>query len=169
MLRATNRIEDAGDAEMHATMPESAPHRLEQAATAPEPGFQEELTVLVVSANLESRREVCKILEALCVNVIPCCSLAQAEPLLSLQRPKLIFCDEQLPDGNYADVLRWRQSGSPLPPVVVLTRNGEWEFYINATQRGAFDVIRSPWCPTDIELSFIRGIREGKYRVAAAR
>jgi DNA-binding NtrC family response regulator len=124
---------------------------------------------LVVSANLESRREVCKILEALCVQVIPCCSLAQAAQVLSLLRPNLVFCDEQLPDGSYADVLEWKHSASPLPPVVVLTRNGEWEFYINATQRGAFDVIRSPWCPTDIELSFIRGIREGKYRVAAAR
>jgi DNA-binding NtrC family response regulator len=154
---------------MPATMPESAPHRLESAAIAPKPGYQEELAVLVVSANLESRREVCKILEALCVQVIPCCSLAQAAQVLSLLRPNLVFCDEQLPDGSYADVLEWKHSASPLPPVVVLTRNGEWEFYINATQRGAFDVIRSPWCPTDIELSFIRGIREGKYRVAAAR
>ena len=148
-------------------MLDSAAHRFDISAT-PASDLQETLTILVVSGNLERRREVSNILEALCVDVIPCSTLGQAAQLLALQRPHLIFCDEQLPDGGYADVLELKLSGNHLPPIVVLTRNWEWEFYINATQRGAFDVIRSPWCPTDIELSFIRGIREEKqHRIAA--
>jgi DNA-binding NtrC family response regulator len=148
-------------------MLESATHRFET-STTPASDLQETLTILVVSGNLERRREVSKILEALCVEVIPCSTLAQATQLLAFQRPQLIFCEEQLPDGSYADVLEWKLPGNHLPPIVVLTRNGEWEFYINATQRGAFDVIRSPWCPTDIELSFIRGIREERHHRIAA-
>jgi DNA-binding NtrC family response regulator len=122
---------------------------------------------MVVSANLESRRAVSKILEALSVYVIPCSTLAQTEEVLSLQRPNLIFCDERLPDGGYENLLALKFSGDIPPPIVVLTRNGEWELYRDATRRGAFDVIRSPWCPTDIELSVIRGVREEKYKVAA--
>jgi hypothetical protein len=39
---------------------------------------------------------------------------------------------------------------------------------MDATRRGAFDVIRSPWCPTDIELSILRAAREEKQSVARA-
>src|SRR5580693_1256051 len=125
--------------------------------------IEDALTVLVVSADLESRRSVTKILEALSVQVIPCSTLNQAEQVLSLQRPHLIFCDERLPDGSYSDLLELKDPGRIPPPIVVLTRIGEWELYMDATRRGAFDVIRSPWCPTDIELSLIRGAREERH------
>jgi hypothetical protein len=63
--------------------------------TTYESGLQDELTILVVSANLESRRAVSKIVEALSVQVIPCPTLVQTKQVLSLQRPNLIFCDEE--------------------------------------------------------------------------
>jgi DNA-binding NtrC family response regulator len=151
---------------MNPTLRESAAHRFEISTTY-EPVLQEQLTILVVSAILESRRQVSNILEALSVQVIPCSTVAQTEQLLSHQRPSLIFCDERLPDGGYADVLELKLPGKLLPPIVVLTRNGEWELYMDATLRGAFDVIRSPWCPTDIELSLIRGVRETRHKIAA--
>lgn len=132
-------------------------------STPYETRIEDELTVLVVSADLESRRSVTKTLEALSVHVISCSTLNQAVEVLSLQRPHLVFCDERLPDGTYADLLEWKEPGRNPAPVVVLTRNGEWELYMDATRRGAFDVIRSPWCPTDIELSLIRGAREERH------
>lgn len=141
-------------------------HRFE-ISTSYELGLRDQLTILVVSANLEGRREVCRILEALSVQVIPCSTLAQAEQVLSLQYPSLIFCDERLPDGGYGDLLELKLPGRIPPPIVVLTRNGEWELYMDATRRGAFDVVRSPWCPTDIELSLIRGVRETRHKIAA--
>jgi DNA-binding NtrC family response regulator len=151
---------------MNPSMREDAGHRFEISTTY-ESGLQAQVTILVVSANLESRRAVSRILEALSVQVIPCSTLDQAKQALSLQRPNLIFCDERLPDGDYADLLELELTGRITPPIVVLTRNGEWELYMHATRRGAFDVIRSPWCPTDIELSVIRGVREEKFKVAA--
>lgn len=147
---------------MNPSMRESAAHRSEISTTY-ESELQNQLTIVVVSANLESRRAVTKVLEALSVHVIPCSTLAQTEQVLSFQRPNLIFCDEQLPDGGYADLLELKIVGRIPPPVVVLTRNGEWGLYMDATQRGAFDVIRCPWCPTDIELSLIRGVREERF------
>src|SRR5271168_3274632 len=103
--------------------------------------MQDALAVLVVSANLESRRSLTKILEAVSVHVVPCSTLNQAEQVLSLQRPHLIFCDERLPDGDYSDLLELKDPGRIPPPIVVLTRTGEWELYMEATRRGAFDVI----------------------------
>jgi DNA-binding NtrC family response regulator len=147
---------------MNPSMQTSAGHN-SQRSTLYETGIQDALTVLVVSAELESRRLVTKTLEALSVHVISCSTLNQAKHVLSLQRPHLIFCGERLPDGGYADLLEWKDGGRIPPPIVVLTRNGECELYMDATRRGAFDVIRSPWCPTDIELSVIRGAREERH------
>jgi DNA-binding NtrC family response regulator len=140
----------------------SAGHKPER-LTPDDTRIEDALTVLVVSADLESRRSVSKILEALYVHVIACSSLAQTRQVLSLQRPNLIFCDERLPDGGYVDLLGWKDPDRIPPPIVILTRNGDWELYMDATRRGAFDVIRSPWCPTDIELSLIRGSREERH------
>ena len=84
-----------------------------------------------------------KMLEELSMQIISCSTLSQAEQVLSVQRPNLIFCDERLPDGSYIDLLQVNHSGRIPPPVVVLTRNGEWDLFMDATRRGAFDVIRS--------------------------
>jgi DNA-binding NtrC family response regulator len=139
-----------------------------ESATAYQTTLQVEFNVLLISGNFDSRRTISKILEALSIQVISCSSLSQARQVLALQRPNLIFCDERLPDGSYTDLLDFDSESPVPPPVVVLTRTGEWELYMDATRRGAFDVIRSPWCPTDIELSLIRAAREEKQNKAKA-
>jgi len=123
-------------------------------------GMQDEFKVLVVSGNLESRRPINKILEALSIDFTCCSTVAQTEQVLTLQRPNLLFCEERLPDGGYADILV--RSAGISAETVVLTRTGDWDLYMEATRRGAFDVIRSPWRPTDIELIVLRAIREQK-------
>ena len=128
--------------------------------------LQAEFQVLLISGNLETRRAISKVLEALFIKVVSCSTLSQARQALSLQRPNLIFCDERLSDGGYEDFLDLDHERRIASPVVVLTRTGEWEFYMEATRRGALDVIRSPWCPTDIELTIIRAAREQKQKVA---
>lgn len=73
---------------------------------------------------------------------------------------QLVFCDEYLPDGSYGDLLQPDHFNQQIPRVVVATRNGEWELYFDAMRRGAFDVVRSPWHPTDLEMVVIRALRE---------
>lgn len=126
-----------------------------------ETGMQDEFKVLVVSGNLEHRRPINKTLEALSIDFTCCSTVAQTEQVLALQRPHVIFCEERLPDGGYADILS--RSGGISAEMVVLTRTGDWDLYMEATRRGAFDVIRSPWCSTDIELIIIRAMREQKH------
>jgi DNA-binding NtrC family response regulator len=146
-------------------MPANRGHVFEKPLTH-QSGMQDEVSILVVSADLESRRTVNKIIEELSMQIISCSTLKQAEQVLSFGRPNLIFCDERLPDGSYLDLLQPQHSGRVAPPVVVLTRTGEWDLYVDATRRGAFDVLRSPWCPTDFELCVIRAVREEKYNIS---
>jgi len=135
--------------------------RIFDGSTSHESGMQDEFKVLVVSDNLEHRRPINKILEALGIDFTCCSSVAQTKQVLTLQRPNLIFCEERLPDGGYADILTC--SAGISGETVVLTRTGDWDLYMEATRRGAFDVIRSPWRSTDIEMLVIRAIREQKY------
>lgn len=103
---------------------------------------------------MEVRRPLLRTLEALSVDVIVCSTRAQAEEVLSRQAVEIVFCDEHLPDGSYCELIHG------IPRVVVITRTGEWEFYFEATSKGAFDVIRSPWYATDVELAVIRALRD---------
>lgn len=128
-----------------------------------------EFLVLLISSDLEGRRTVNGVLEALSVQVVWSSTVSQAREALEMLRPNMIFCEERLPDGGYVELLELDYQGRISPPLVVLTRTGEWELYIDATRRGAFDVIRSPWCPTDIELSLIRAAREEKNALRATR
>jgi DNA-binding NtrC family response regulator len=147
----------------------TAIQRTENPSAAYPGALHTEFNVLLISPNFESRRAISKVLESLSLQVVSCSTLSQARQALSLQRPNLIFCDERLSDGGYEDFLKLDYEGRISPPVVVLTRTGEWEFYMDATRRGAFDVIRSPWCPTDIELSLIRAAREEKQSARPVR
>jgi DNA-binding NtrC family response regulator len=118
------------------------------------------IRVLLVSPDMEVRRPLLRTLEALSANVIVCSTRAQAEEVLSSQTVEIVFCDEHLPDGSYCDLIHSFDSDHGIPRVVVTTRTGEWELYFEATTKGAFDVIRSPWYATDVELAVVRALRE---------
>ena len=115
---------------------------------------------LLVSPDMEVRRPLLRTLEALSADVIVCSTRGQAEEVLSTQRVEIVFCDEHLPDGSYCDLIHSFDSDHRIPRVVVTTRTGEWELYFQATTKGAFDVIRSPWYATDVEMAVIRARRE---------
>jgi len=126
------------------------------------------IRALLVSPDMDVRRMLVRTLEALSADVIVCSTRAQAEEVLLRQAVEIVFCDEHLPDGSYCDLIRSFGPDGEIPRVVVITRTGEWELYFEATSKGAFDVIRSPWHATDLELAVIRACRE-QDRPASAR
>ena len=72
---------------MNPSLRESATHRFDISTTY-EAGLQEQVTILVVSANLESRRQVSNILEALSVQVIPCSTVGPNRTTTLASTPK---------------------------------------------------------------------------------
>jgi len=118
------------------------------------------IRVLVVSPHLEVRRPLPRTLEALCADVVVCSTREQAEDVLSKQVVEIVFCDEHLPDGFYGDLIHRDHYDHRIPRIAVITRTGEWELYFEAIAKGVFDVIRSPWYATDVEMTVIRALRE---------
>jgi DNA-binding NtrC family response regulator len=128
---------------------------------------QRQVRVLVASPQLEVRQALIRTLDRLSADVISCSTLSQAGEVLARQEVDLVFCDEYLPDGSYRDLIHSNHWNHKIPRVVVATRHGEWDFYFEALREGAFDIARSPWHATDVEMILIRALRE-EFQQAAA-
>ncbi len=131
------------------------------------PTQQRQVRVLVLSPHLEVRQVLIRTLDRLSADVISCSSRTQAEEVLARQEVDLVFCDEHLPDGSYGDLIHSNHWNHRIPRIVVTTRQGEWDLYFEALKKGAFDITRSPWHATDVEMILIRALREECQQAAA--
>lgn len=71
---------------------------------------------------------------------IVCSSYEAARTLLKQHRFTVVFCNDELPDGKYVDVI---EAAKP-SPVIILSRIGGWSLYLDALDAGAFDYIAHP-------------------------
>jgi DNA-binding NtrC family response regulator len=123
--------------------------------------MQTQWNVLVASTQSENRRALVQILERLpLIEVFSSSNLHQAEEVLEGRSVALVFCDDNLPDGSYQRLLSKMRSSGESFRFIVTTTKGEWEDYLDATRHGAFDMIRWPLQPTDVELIVIRAMHE---------
>ncbi len=127
--------------------------------------------MLVVSADLEDRLALTRILEAQNLEPISCSTLHEALEALGKETVGLIFCDKQLADGTYRDLLSAARGMGSKVPIVITSRHADWDEYLEAMRLGAFDVIAVPCRPTDVEWMVIQAKRDERSRsrhVAAA-
>ncbi len=122
--------------------------------------------VAVVSSNLANRQDVAGMLfrlgiDPICVSTVGQCRELRARPHLGL-----VFCDRQVKDGDYRDVLSVVNANAPDAPdapnatkVVMMADLDTPEEYQQARQHGLFDVIPSPCRPTDVEWMVIQAKR----------
>jgi DNA-binding NtrC family response regulator len=146
---------------------QTRPHTVLSSVALDRPKLQRQVSILVVSAHPEIRQRLLQALEGLAANleglaanVVTCSDCLRAEELLSRQAFEVVFCDEELPDGSYANLIHSNHWEGRIPRIVVTTTAGDWDLYFAALGKGAFDVIRYPGCPTDVEMAVIRALRE---------
>jgi DNA-binding NtrC family response regulator len=108
--------------------------------------------VVVVGQSAESARELSGILSRCGVEPAFASTVRETQQLLARRRVSLVFCDETLPDGNFRDVLRAAKALRARVPVVVSTRNDDWDNYLEALRLGAFDYLVGPFSAADVEL-----------------
>ena len=93
-----------------------------------------------------------------------CSSVHEAQPMLVSSGFSLIFCEDQLSDGTYRDLL-----GLTVKPAksrfVVLSPTPEIDDkYDEAMRLGAFEMIASPCRKSDIQWIVIRAMQEESRR-----
>jgi DNA-binding NtrC family response regulator len=116
--------------------------------------------ILVVSARLENKKALLRILQGLPVSAFTASTVQQAHEVLSTHSIRLIFCEENFADGSYRDVLAAVRTPQTRTPLVLMLSTGEWEEYLEAMSLGATEALRCPLQPTDVELTLIRAARE---------
>jgi DNA-binding NtrC family response regulator len=120
--------------------------------------------ILIVSSDLESRRSLTAILGRQGLDPICASTITESIDLLSRESVGLAFCDQHLSDGDYRDFLAARDNLKSKLRVVVSSRCGNWDEYLEAMRLGAFDLIASPCRPTDVEWMVIQAKRDERNR-----
>lgn len=120
--------------------------------------------ILVVSSELEHRRELTGILSREGWDTVCASKVADCAEVLARQNVNLVFCDRRLSDGSYRDIVAITRSLSRNVRVVVTSRLADWDEYLEALHQGAFDLIASPCQPTDVVWAIIQAKREDQDR-----
>jgi len=119
-----------------------------------------EWNALIVSASIENRKALLRILEGLPVDTFAATTIEQAREVLSRHSIDAIFCEESLPDGSYRQLLETATAKNKMTRFVVMLRTGEWDEYLGAMRLGVTDVVRCPLQPIEVELVLIGVARD---------
>ena len=107
------------------------------------------LRVLVVSSDSENGRKLGTILSECGLDPVPASTLEEAQALLAKRDALLVFCDAELANGTFHEVLRLAEAVRI--PVVVASRVHETLQYLEAMRLGAFDFIALPYRRSEVE------------------
>lgn len=121
--------------------------------------------VVVISSDLESRRQLSHILEQQGLDPICISTLRECHEILGKSRVGLIFCDPHVGDGSYRELLSVYRLTDHKPRVVVTSHRADWEEFKEAMRWGAFDLISAPCRPTDVEWMLIQASRDERHKL----
>ena len=81
-------------------------------------------------------------------------TVGECKGVLANQDVDLVFCERNLTDGTYHDVLAIARLRRRNARLVVMSRCPNWDQYLEALHAGAFDLIASP-CETAVIASVL--------------
>jgi len=117
----------------------------------------------------ENRDVVTAAMSHWSIEAVPCSGVREARTLLPSARPSLIFCEEDLPDGTYRELLN-DVSKTAKTRVVVISASAEQDAHYNeALELGAFDMIASPCRRSDVQWIAIRAMQDELRRSGGRR
>lgn len=112
--------------------------------------------VLIIGTEEVSRERIIATTYKCGLGSVSCSTLGEARSLFARQYFHIVFCNDNLPDGDFRAVIRTARSS----PVIVLSRLAEWEPYLAAINAGAFDYIACPPEPVETERILWFALRE---------
>jgi two-component system response regulator PilR (NtrC family) len=124
------------------------------------PVTQWQTVVLLASSAGEERGALIRVLMQCGLVPILSPSVQVALATLGSQEVGLIVCADQLEDGSFRDLLRVVRKMNCQKPVIVASRLGECEEYLEAMRLGAFDLIAAPYFLKDVKPIVERALQE---------
>lgn len=118
------------------------------------------LEVLVTCFRPEDRHALARMLARCGLKPVLSASVERSRRLLARRPVRLVFCDDELPDGSVARLLEEVRNGHLRVPVVVISRLENWDEYLRAMRLGAFDYISSPLRRAEVERVVAKALEE---------
>ena len=126
------------------------------------------MQVLVVSPG-PNREAVKSAMSRWSIDLLCCSDVHEAKVLLPSSNPSLVFCEEQLSDGTYRDLLQDIGRVQKVRLVVMSESNDLDQAFNEVSAFGAFEIIASPARPTDVQWITIRAMQEESRRSGRRR
>ena len=99
---------------------------------------------------------------------VRCETLAAATNITAQQLFELAICDDQLPDGNFRELITRLGRSRHCTPVIVVSRFDDWGSYLQAMIGGAFDYVAFPPYPQEMERAVTAALAESQANRNAA-
>jgi DNA-binding NtrC family response regulator len=112
--------------------------------------MNEPIPILVVSSELENCDALGDTINEEGWKTICASTVGECKGLFASQNIGVVFCERDLTDGTYRDVLAITRSRRPRARLVVMSRCPNWDQFLEALHEGAFDLITSPCRTADI-------------------
>ncbi len=134
--------------------------------------MRSKMQVMVGAMDLAIWGQVTNVLESKGLGLTRFRSVKEACRALSRDNVLVVFCENQLVDGTYEDLLTAAKQVRARTRIVVTSsksKSSDSTTYVRAKELGAFDVLRESYGPKDVEWVVICAIRdEEAVRAAAA-
>lgn len=108
------------------------------------------IQVLVVGSDVRNRTALVDILEECGLEPVIASNVEETANILARRLAHVVFCEDNLPDGSFREILHLVKASRPEIQVVVSSKLGDVEEYIEAMNLGAFDFIAPPYRGTDV-------------------
>lgn len=121
--------------------------------------------VLIVSSDPLQRQAIERLLSLRQMRAVCASCVREARARMARRPVEIVFCDAQLADGSFRDLLAAGPAGQSRPPVVVVSRTADTQEYLEAMRLGAFDFLGAPLRPREVEWVLANALR---HELAAA-
>ena len=108
------------------------------------------IQVLVVGSDVGNRTALVNILEECGLEPVIASNVEETRTILARRPTHVVFCEDNLPDGSFREILRLVKATRPESQVVVSSKLGGVDEYIEAMNLGAFDFIAPPYRDADV-------------------
>jgi DNA-binding NtrC family response regulator len=121
--------------------------------------------VLFVCPPGPSREELVKVVDRTGASHVITSTATEAEKALADAKFDLIITGRTLSDGDFGTVVRAAESYRSYTPVVVVSRSADWNEFVEAIDRGAFDLLS----PSDMRIEAVRRVLKNALLASAAQ
>jgi DNA-binding NtrC family response regulator len=108
------------------------------------------IQVLVVGSDVGNRTALVQILEECGLEPVTASNVEETGNILARRPTHVVFCEDTLSDGGFREILRLVKATRPESQVVVASKLGDVDEYIEAMNLGAFDFIAPPYRDADV-------------------